>query len=231
LKRTELGSPSRREPRDSYIDFSYSIGHVDYLNVPSEPLPASLPDLLKSRESRREFSPLDKESLSALLWHSVATKLLYKDAAWGIVEKRNYPSPGPTFPVDILTAQGEGGFSHIHLYDNRAHALESVEGCNVEAKDHLYAAVEAVLPMNGATYLIYAAQFGRTTAKYVDGESLVWREAGVLDATFYLVAEALGLSACSIGITGEPWVSGMLNSGGKVLGVGGMLVGQRKKPI
>jgi len=75
--------------------------------------------------------------------------------------------------------------------------------------------------------LWFAAQFDRTLSRYNNGESLVWRDSGALAATIALVAECLHLSSCAIGITGEPFISQILDSKGALVGVGGLLIGQR----
>jgi hypothetical protein len=89
-------------------------------------------------------------------------------------------------------------------------------------------AVDEVIPIGGATILWLAAQFDRTMARYENGESLVWRDAGCFLGTLDLTAEALGMSFCQLGLTGEPWISQTLGSGHRVVGAGGCLVGERQ---
>jgi hypothetical protein len=94
--------------------------------------------------------------------------------------------------------------------------------------DKLFVAVDEVVAPEQARMLWFGAQFERTLSKYENGESLVWRDAGALLATLSLVAECLSLNCCAIGITGEPFVSGMFGKDSNVVGVGGLLVGRRQ---
>lgn len=75
------------------------------------------------------------------------------------------------------------------------------------------------------TFLLYAAQFARTSSKYERADSLVWRDVGVIIGVTALVAEALGFCCCPLGPTGEPLLSCVLESAGRVRGVGGCVVG------
>ena len=51
--------------------------------------------------------------------------------------------------------------------------------------------------------LCLVAELQRTLSRYVGGMSLILRDSGALMATICLVATALGLASCPIGIGGE----------------------------
>ena len=72
--------------------------------------------------------------------------------------------------------------------------------------------------------MLLLAEPGKTSAKYQHGESLIWRDAGILLAVMALIAEALDYSFCPLGITGEPWADQLATSG-VLMGVGLALVG------
>lgn len=72
--------------------------------------------------------------------------------------------------------------------------------------------------------MLFAAEFGKTAAKYRYPESLVWRDAGVLQGALTLTATALGMSFCLLGITGNPWI-GDLADQGQLMGVGAAIFG------
>jgi hypothetical protein len=106
------------------------------------------------------------------------------------------------------------------------HALRTL-AVRAEALSALRSSVLDLFPVGEGTILWHAAQPGRTFARYEHGESLVWRDAGALVAMTALVAEGLGLNCCPIGITGEPYLSSALETEGRVVGVGGTVVGGR----
>lgn len=111
----------------------------------------------------------------------------------------------------------------VAVYDEQAHAL-----CELEVERaafyRLLRQVRALLPLEQGSLIWHAAHPHRTLDKYHQGSSLVWRDSGVLTGYLTLVAEALRLNCCPLGITGEPSVSSMLGMPG-VVGVGGCVIG------
>ena len=73
--------------------------------------------------------------------------------------------------------------------------------------------------------MVLVAEPGKTAAKYANSESLVWRDAGVLLGYMSVVAEALGLGFCPLGITGQAYVSA-LSADARLTGVGLAVVGR-----
>jgi hypothetical protein len=59
--------------------------------------------------------------------------------------------------------------------------------------------------MSGALLMALVCEPGKTAAKYEHFESLVWRDAGVVLGYMSIVAEALGLNFCPLGLVGDPW--------------------------
>jgi hypothetical protein len=72
--------------------------------------------------------------------------------------------------------------------------------------------------------MLFAAEPNLTFAKYNEACSLIWRDAGVLQGILSLAAEDLGLNFCLVGVTGEPWVSGLIEQN-TLVGVGAAYVG------
>lgn len=75
-----------------------------------------------------------------------------------------------------------------------------------------------------ATLLLLVAEPGKTAAKYLNPDSLVWRDAGVLLGYLSLAAEALGLAFVPLGATGDPWAGTLVDEAG-LTDVGAALVG------
>ena len=70
------------------------------------------------------------------------------------------------------------------------------------------------------------AEPGKTAAKYEHHETLVWRDAGVVLGYMSLVAEALGLSFCPLGLTGRPQLTEFLPESQAMHGVGLSVLGR-----
>jgi len=229
MKRIELGSPSKRPVELHVREFRYPTISREYLAVPKAPRNVGFFATVESRRSRRTFGPMSKSALSALLWYSSKTLSTWVEPNGFRWEHRPAPSAGGRHPVDLLVVSDNRAENVAYIYDPFAHALNRIQIQGPGKVTGLVREVNNIVSCRGATIIWHLAQFARTLSKYVDGESLVWRDAGALLATMGLVAEALRLSFCAIGITGEPWVSEMLDSKGAVVGVGGCIVGSRRR--
>jgi hypothetical protein len=75
------------------------------------------------------------------------------------------------------------------------------------------------------TLVSLVAEPGKTAAKYANHESLVWRDAGVVLGYMSLMAEALKLSFCPLGITGRPYVTDCLPNASTLQAVGLAVLG------
>ena len=196
--------------------FTETLGHRD----PS--LVVQSADLLE-RRSNRVFSELPRAALGGLLWLSART-IASTVLPTGLRSyHRPAPSAGGLHPIDLVILDTHPKYRSF-VYDPDAHQLVEL---NTEPKllRELAHAVSQVLDPQAGIIVLFAGDFERTLGKYFHGESLVWRDSGALQATIEFAAYQLGLNACGIGITGEPFVSSLLRSSGRVLGVGGIVVG------
>jgi SagB-type dehydrogenase family enzyme len=117
---------------------------------------------------------------------------------------RPYPSAGASYELELYLAVKacEGLAPGFYHYDTGEHALTLID-----VPDNALAAL-----LTGAQYamgaeetpqlvITIAARFGRVSWKYSAlAYSLILKDAGVLLQTFYLMATAMGLGGCAIGI-------------------------------
>lgn len=219
-----------REPRPRAVDlpyreWAYPAGPVEYLDIPAtEPTTPPFFQVVRSRRSRAPSAPLGEHPLGILLW--------YTGKAWetrtsseGRWEHRGVPSAGGRHPIDILVAGRAQAPEALFRYDPMGHSLVLLLDTNSADLNALLSEAAAAGRTRGGTILLFAAQVGRTQARYQNPESLIWRDAGALSASIALVAEAIGAACTPLGITGEPYISRLLASGSDVTGVGGCVVG------
>ncbi|KPY55906.1 hypothetical protein [Pseudomonas syringae] len=187
---------------------------------------AGLLHLLERRRSKRSFNALSKTELSELLWRCARTQAV-ADSEYGFeLERRPALSAGAIHPIHILVDHHATG--SWQRYDSRRHGLHDIPGSS-ELFAKMNQQCEATLAIGEGTRLLLVAEPGKTFAKYQQGESLIWRDAGVLLAIMAMVAEALGCAFCPLGVTGEPWAS-QLAPIGILSGVGVALIGGSDKP-
>lgn len=222
-----LSSPSPLEPERPAETFVYTCLGAEYLPEPT-PLPSQpLLEILSRRKSRREGLRPSREDVARLLWHSARTLRTARAESGFLWQHRPAPSGGGRHPVDLLVCSTRTR-PVVELYDPMAHCLCRLKIANHAALTQFLTEVDAVLPVRNAVILWFVAQFDKTMSKYRNGESLVWLDAGALLATVYLVAEALGLACCAVGITGAPWVTQALGGEDRLDGLCGSLIWRRK---
>ncbi len=222
-----------------YEEFVYRLaGEWYYL---PEPRIAEAPffETLLSRRTRRTFGPVDEEHLSALLWFTAKTLATrrgavprrngpYSQSHW---EHRVTPSAGGRHPIDVVVMRPSvTGAGALSIYDPISHALGPLESADELSLANLSEAVRNVVPPEDGAILWHVAQPQRTFSRYEAGESLLWRDVGCLVATTALVAEALGLACCPLGITGAPDLVRVLGDARRLAGVGGCIIGTRRTP-
>ncbi len=226
MSRISLDSPIVRAVPSYYEPFVWPEGQFRPLEQPVARVDAGLLHLLNCRRSKRSFNALSKAELSELLWRCARTQAV-ADSEYGFeLEHRPALSAGAIHPIHILVDHHSTG--SWQRYDSRLHGLHDIPGTSV-LFENLNQQCEATLANGEGTRLLLVAEPGKTFAKYQRGESLIWRDAGVLLAIMAVVAEALGCAFCPLGITGEPWASRLAPTG-ILSGVGVALIGGADGP-
>ncbi len=223
----DLGSPEPRRPVIPFKEFDYPFSKTQYLPVPKDNNKADLFETLVSRSTNREFAPTESEEISTLLWYSSKISET-KDLGTGhIWQHRPTPSAGGRHPIDLMILSRNNNYE-AGIYDPRAHAIAHLDTHETTPLKEFSCFLDENFKAQGATIIWFVAQPQKTTSAYNNATSLIYRDVGALEATIGLVAEGLNLNHCSIGISGEPWISSFLNSSGMAIGVGGILIGKSK---
>jgi hypothetical protein len=90
-----------------------------------------------------------------------------------------------------------------HLYLPDQHALAKLD--HKDTRTSIRAELLPVIDIQEGIAIRLVAEHGKTSAKYENAASLVWRDAGVLIGHMSLTAEALACNFCPLGITGHEW--------------------------
>lgn len=205
-----------------YEPLQWPDGALTALTPRSEPLHVDVVELLEQRQSRRDFSrDMTANELSDFLWLACRSRTARPGPYGFLQESRPYPSAGGMHPIHVLLARAEECWMR---YDPLEHALIEISGSRVAATLAREAA-DALVPLNRGVVIALAAEPGRTAAKYENADSLVWRDAGTVLGFMSVVAEALRLSFCPLGILGESHVSAAVGGDSRVQAAGLAVLG------
>lgn len=219
-----LKSPHLRRVERRYHPYTFPI--TDRIALPparARDLP-TLDTLLANRVSCRDLiAPPGIDDLSCVLWLThrvIAARCEQSGFEW---QHRPVPSAGGRHAIHLLLTDG----IHWAMYLPEIHGLGYL-AVDLAAARSLTHQRGLLLPACDGLTVWFAGEHARVATKYRHGQSLIWRDAGVLTAHLYLVTEALGLGACALGITGEPHLSSCLHSRRRVAGFGGVVIGKRR---
>lgn len=189
------------------------------------PWPVDLAAVLSTRRSRRTFDAVPLSTLGALLWQTSRT-LAVAPSPYGFeLQQRPTPSAGAIHPIHlVLQVPGTKAWAR---YNTRTHRLDLL-GSAGQVLDGLLGHVAGLIDPGAGSIITFVAEPGLTATKYDHPAALFWRDAGVLQGTLAVVAEALSTSFCLLGATGNPWV-GELADKGKLIGTGLAVLGASSK--
>lgn len=200
----------------NYVPVVWPISESVVLEPGAAPLVTDLATLWAGRRSHVDGFLPDLGVVGAMLWH-VSRTLATAPSPYGFpLERRPIPSAGALHPVHILLQLP--GTSKWAKYNPQQHCLDIVID-SASILGRLYEQASAIAENKPGVYMAFVGEPGRLSAKYENHESLLWRDAGVLQGNVCLAAEAHGLGICLLGLTGHEWVR-QLAEHGELVGVG-----------
>lgn len=212
----DLGNPFPKHPHDLYKPFRWVTGKIQHLPAG---LPVASPAVLEALQQRRtvrQFAALEDGGLADFLWYACRTYESWPSDLGFELEYRASPSAGAIHPIHLVIKRPHD--ERWWLYEPRGHFLAELTTAP-KAFEGLWEHSQQLLNAPHATLILFLAEPGKALAKYQEGCSLIWRDAGAQVATMALAACGLGLNFCPLGITGEPWASALAEES-QLVGVG-----------
>ena len=170
-------------------------------------------NVIKNRHSTRKFAkePLSLMDLSLLLFGMSGLNRIFPQFAF-----RTVPSAGGLYPIEIypvvnnVTSLEKG----VYHYNIQEHSLDLLKEGDFRSK-----VAEGCLGQNmaftSAVNFIWTAIIDRSQWKYLQRcYRYIYLDAGHIGQNFYLIAEALGLGACTIGALYDDELNHLLEIGG-----------------
>ncbi|MFW9821846.1 MAG: SagB/ThcOx family dehydrogenase [Candidatus Thorarchaeota archaeon] len=154
--------------------------------------------VILNRQSTRKFKkePISKSQLGFLLFGMTGLTRIFPNYAF-----RTVPSAGGLYPIEVYPIINNVKDLHqgIYHYNIHDHSLELLkEGdFRVEIAE---ACLDQQFVFNSAVNFVWTALIERSKWKYLQRcYRYIYLDAGHIGQNFYLMAEALGLGACTIG--------------------------------
>lgn len=188
---------SERKQTDLYKKYQNAITKID-LPEPQFSDQIKFWDIIKNRKTRRTFGrePLSIMELSLLLFGMSGLSRKFPKFAF-----RTVPSAGGLFPIEIYPVVNNVSDikKGIYHYDIQNHALEYLKEGDFR-KSLSNACYGQRIISKSAVNFIWTAMIERSRNAYSErAYRFIYLDCGHIGQNFYLVAEALGLSACVVG--------------------------------
>ena len=206
-------------------EYCYEVISSIHMPIPQPIGSPEFLDVVMRRRSRSKGDAVNKLELSKFLYYSSKVISQERQPSGFVSQQRPSPSAGGRHPIDLLVGKG-GEAEDYYIYDPLRHCLLEVHLINPTYQRRLCNEAAASLSTRSATFIFFLGQISRTSAKYENPETLLWRDSGCLLATMGLVAEALGLNFCASGITGNPWIQQLFGTD-TLLGLGAAVLANK----
>ena len=171
-------------------------------------------EVIQGRRSTRKFSnkPITKFELSLLLFGMAGLTRILPQFAF-----RTVPSAGGLFPMEVYPIINnvdklEQGVYHYNIPN---HSLELLREGDIR-NEIMKACLDQKMAYNSAVSFVWTAIIERSKWKYLQRcYRYIYLDAGHVGQNFYLIAEAMGLGACTIGAIYDDEINELLGIDGK----------------
>lgn len=221
-KEITFGDPALRDDCIKYEPFIYPLGRKEKLTRPDTTLNSPFIDVLFKRRSYKNLTSCENKKVSEVLFYCMRIHEITNDITGTITSKRICPSAGARHPIDIFVSLPEKlNERELFYYNPIDHSLNEL----VLDKKNVVTFLEDInstLFLNDAYLFWFSIQVEKTGSKYLNPESLYWRDTGCLLYAIQLISTYIGLSSCPIGTLASDsfhklFLSDSLFSGGGIL--------------
>ncbi|WP_439695380.1 nitroreductase family protein [Mucilaginibacter sp. AW1-7] len=215
-------NPTPKSAEDFVSSFAYPISYIERLPKPSHNYVSDFFELTRLRTSEKNLSDLSASQLSDLLWY--AAKVIdthYQDNGY-ILSHRPSPSAGARHPIDLLIINPSENpvFQYYNPFEHSLNNLKLNEDLFTDFVTH----INDNIPVGKGTVIWLIAHVNRTSAKYDNPASLVWRDAGALLQILQMTATAMNLGSCPFGTLADPFIN-KLFADAAIISCGGIIIG------
>lgn len=170
-------------------------------------------DIIRNRKSSRKFKnePITQEQLSLLLFGMTGLTRIFPQFAF-----RTVPSAGGLYPIEVYPVINnvKDLVQGVYHYDIPKHSLELLQEGDFRS-EIAKACLDQQIAYKSAVNFVWTAIIERSKWKYLQRcYRYIYMDAGHIGQNFYLIAEALGLGACTIGAIFDDEINSLLEIDG-----------------
>jgi len=169
--------------------------------------------VILNRQSTRKFKsePITLGELSILLFGMTGLTRIFPQVAF-----RTVPSAGGLYPIEVYPVVNnvENLNQGIYHYNTAKHRLELLKEGDFRL-EIAKGCLDQKMAFNSAIDFVWTAIIERSRWKYLQRcYRYIYMDAGHIGQNFYLIAEALGLGACTIGAIYDDEINELLGIDG-----------------
>ncbi|MFX1454227.1 MAG: SagB/ThcOx family dehydrogenase [Promethearchaeota archaeon] len=170
--------------------------------------------VILNRQSTRRFKneSMSESQLGSLLFGMIGLTRIFPNYAF-----RTVPSAGGLYPIEVYPVinnvkELDQGIYHYNIPN---HSLELLKKGDYRA-EVAKACLDQQIAFNSAVNFVWTALIERSKWKYLQRcYRYIYLDAGHIGQNFYLIAEALGLGACTIGAIFDDELNTLLEIDGR----------------
>lgn len=218
--------PALRDDWIKYEPFIYPLGKKEKLMKPDVALNSSFIDVLFKRRSYKNLTFCEITKISEVLFYCMRIHEITNDITGTITSKRICPSAGARHPIDIIVSLPEKlKERELFYYNPIDHSLNKLMLVRKKVATFLED-INSTLFLNDAYLFWFSIQVEKTGSKYLNPESLYWRDAGCLLYAIQLISTYIGIGSCPIGTLACKSFYDLFSSD-KIQSGGGVLIGNQ----
>ena len=170
-------------------------------------------DIVLNRKSTRKFKnePITQMQLSLLLFGMTGLTRIFPQFAF-----RTVPSAGGLYPIEVypIINDVEGFGQGVYHYNIPKHSLELLKAGDYRT-EITKGCMDQQIAYKSAVNFVWTAVVERSKWKYLQRcYRYIYLDAGHMGQNFYLLSEALGLGACTIGAIYDDEINDLLGIDG-----------------
>ena len=194
-----MKNPIPKNKHEIYNPFIYPIISKVKLEKKFKELNKDFLSVYYDRKSSREFKNLPRKKLSELLYHSNRIKSFKFNNQGYFETSRTSPSAGGRHPIDILVfTPSLSSCKEGYYYNPFEHSLGKIKLLKKDVISFIEE-VDENLPIMNGSLLWFVINTEKTQSKYLNPESLYWKDLGALIYNIQIVCSYLNLVNCPIG--------------------------------